>query len=251
MDSQQVRWRVTNPVFVVPDLTEDALTWELGGAEGRHAARSMRLRAGEPLDLVNGFGLRVSGVVQSVVGDVIIVDVVRVIQEKAATPQVTLVQALAKGARDEMAVEICTELGVDRIIPWQADRSIVRWDSQRSKKGADKWRTVAFAAAKQARRATIPTVEPMVTSKGLTTQIAACKDVFICHEDASASIENASFGPNVMVIVGPEGGISDQEMEAFKDAGGKPISLGRNVLRASTAGAVAVARLNFLTGRDH
>ena len=242
---------MTNPVFVVPELTENALTWELGGSEGRHAARSMRIGVGECLDLVNGLGLRANGVVEGVSGDVLTVGILKIWQEDSVNPQITLVQALAKGARDEMAVEICTELGVDRIIPWQADRSIVRWDVQKAKKGVEKWRAVTQAAAKQARRATIPKVQPAVTSKELTSLIATQNDVLICHEEALMPVEDTTFGSDVMVIIGPEGGISAQEMESFQAAGGTPVSLGRNVLRASTAGAVAIAKLNFMTGRDY
>lgn len=240
---------MTLPLFHLAELAEAEAEALLRGSEGRHAARSMRMTVGEELELADGVGTRATGTIISVDGDDVHVALSAKAVEERPLPSVTLVQALAKGGRDEMAVEICTELGADRFIPWQADRSISRWDKARAAKGRDKWQAQAFSAAKQARRTFFPTVDAVVTSKQLATLIEASPQTVICHEEATKPIQNVEFGNDVMVVVGPEGGISPEELDAFVRAGATPVSLGRTILRTSTAGALATAAINIVSGR--
>lgn len=240
---------MTLPVFV--DLNADASVeyLTLDGPEGRHAATVMRTRPGDLIEVVNGQGVRIRSEVEEVTPTGLKLRAVKTVQDPQPVPRVTIVQALAKAGRDEMAVEICTELGADTFIPWQADRSIVRWNAQKALKGEKKWRDQAVAAAKQARRSYIPEVKSVIRSAELARAIADFHQVLICHETATLAIENIDFGSDIAVVVGPEGGISDAELAAFEEAGATTVSLGPHVLRASTAGAVALAAISIVSGR--
>ena len=260
---------MTLPVFLSEDLTPslDALSVgeaaTLAGAEGRHAASVRRIGAGEWVDVVDGAGLRgtceVSGSDKSSLSLV----VRTLVREDTPRPEVILVQALAKGGRDEAAVEICTEIGIDRVIPWASQRAIVQWKGPKADKGRAKWEGVARAAAKQSRRAFVPTVEGVMDSRELTSWVASLTDeagvAFVCHEEASESLgaalaslqeagADASLPPRVALIIGPEGGIGPEETSALVDAGARMIGLGANVLRSSTAGAVALTLIRAAAG---
>lgn len=245
---------MTLPVFLVP--VADARVGdriELDGAEGRHAKTVRRIGVGELLEIVDGRGTRLRGEVCATTEGGLLVQVSAVSLENQLQPTVTLVQALAKGGRDDMAVEICTELGVDRIVPWQADRSIVRWVGTKAEKGRQKWANQVISAAKQSRRARFPEVGSVVTSGDLTAVIAqtvaAGGLALVCHEDATASvtavISAQQSATEVMIVIGPEGGISAEETAAFVGAGAHTVSLGPTVLRSSTAGAVGVMAVNL------
>jgi 16S rRNA (uracil1498-N3)-methyltransferase len=172
-----------------------------------------------------------------------------------------LVQALAKGDRDELAIETATELGIDAVIPWQAERSIVRWKGDRAAKAHAKWQSVVTAAAKQARRAWIPEVRDMVDTAALTKAVAAADLAVILHEDAKNSLRSVieeagqlaharpDAGREVLLIVGPEGGMAPREVTRLSDAGAVTALLGRHVLRSSTAGPAAVVLLSDILGR--
>lgn len=249
---------MTLPVYFAPNLALDLRLGDfcqLAGDEGRHAANVRRTRPGELIDLVDGSGLRatvrvqavqkgeVSGVVESIVTD--------------AAPRVSfvLVQALAKGGRDEQAVETATEFGVQEVIPWFAQRSVVRWDGpQKVAKGIAKFEATARAAAKQARRSHFVHIGSPLDSAALGRQIeieiAAGNWVFVCHESTGESLVDAlrelaaeavEFPARVVFIVGPEGGIADAELACFTDAGARPVLLAQNVLRSATAGPYAIA----------
>ena len=235
----------------------------LAGAEGRHAASVRRIGAGEWVDVVDGVGLRLTCEVAGADKSSLSLVVREVLQEERPVPEIVLVQALAKGGRDEAAVEICTEIGIDRVIPWASQRAIVQWKGPKADKGRAKWEGVARAAAKQSRRAFVPTVEGMMDSRELTSWVASLTDeagvAFVCHEEASESLgaalvslqeagANASLPPRVALIVGPEGGIGPEETGALVDAGARMIGLGANVLRSSTAGAVALTLIRAAAG---
>ena len=260
---------MTLPVFLGSDLTpaieslsvEDSAT--LGGAEGRHAASVRRIGAGEWVDVVDGCGLRATCEVSGSDKASLSLIVRKIVREDAPNPEVILVQALAKGGRDEAAVEICTEIGIDRVIPWASQRAIVQWKGPKAEKGRAKWEGVARAAAKQSRRAFVPTVEGVMDSRELTSWVASLTDeagvAFVCHEEASESLgaalaslqgagADASLPPRVALIVGPEGGIGPEETGALVDAGARMIGLGANVLRSSTAGAVALTLIRAAAG---
>jgi 16S rRNA (uracil1498-N3)-methyltransferase len=256
---------VTNPVFFAdPGQLDDVAAgsvFRLAGAEARHAVTVRRLAAGEPADIVDGAGRRLTGTVRSAAGTELVLDVEAVIDEPAPPYRLVLVQALAKGDRDELAVEAATELGVDEVVPWQAERSIVRWRAEKQTKGLAKWESTVRSAAKQSRRARIPAVGTPVDLKGLCGLISRSALALILHEEAeqpltAAAAALAADAPGqdrvdaaVVMIVGPEGGMSPREVDAMLAAGAQAVRLGPHVLRSSTAGPAAVALLSAQLGR--
>ena len=248
---------MTNPVFHRADLGEahPGETLDVVGAEARHAVIVRRLRAGEPLDLVDGHGTRVTATFEAGEKDRMTVRVTDVRHETIPVPQLTLVQALAKGDRDLQAVESATELGITRVVPWQAERSIVRLRAERAAKTMAKWESLLTTAAKQSRRATWPHLEPWVDTTGLTRLVTAETDTLwlVLHESAAtawSSRQVASWAehPRVAVVVGPEGGISPDELAALEAAGAHTLRLGETVMRSSTAGPAALAALSAVLG---
>ena len=261
---------MTLPVFLADDLTPaleslsvgDSAT--LGGAEGRHAASVRRIGAGEWIDVVDGCGLRATCEVCGSDKSSLHLVVRELVREDAPSPEVILVQALAKGGRDEAAVEICTEIGIDRVIPWASQRAIVQWKGPKAEKGRAKWESVARAAAKQSRRAYVPVVEDVKDSRELASWIASLTGeagvAFVCHEEATDSLgaalariqessEDGALPARIALIVGPEGGIGSEETAQLVDAGGRTVGLGDNVLRSSTAGAVALTLIRAAAGK--
>lgn len=237
----------------------------LDGAEGRHAGVVQRRGAGEIIDIVDGHGVRLTCVIEAVSGENLSLQVTQINHEPEPAFSLVLVQALAKGDRDELAIEAATELGVDAVIPWQADRSIVVWRGPRAAKSHARWQTTVRAATKQARRARLPQVEQPVSSSALVSRIAATTAAggvaLILHEQATQGLvdidaiaglqhrDESVAQPEVLVIVGPEGGISDAERDAFVEAGGTLTLLGPHVLRTSTAGPAAIAVLSAMARR--
>lgn len=226
---------------------------EVTGDEGRHAAVVKRTRIGEYLLVADGAGHAIRGPVTSVSKQGVRVRV----EEILATPEPrfrwTMVQALAKGDRSEIAVESLTELGASTIVAWQASRSVVRWDARagmpdKSEKGLAKWRSVAKASTKQSRRFLVPDVR--YASSTQVAEIVERADLaLVAHEDATmplAQVELPADGGEVVVIVGPEGGIAPDELELFASKGALLVSLGDGVLRTSSAGVVSLAQLQLL-----
>ncbi|WP_434612180.1 16S rRNA (uracil(1498)-N(3))-methyltransferase [Arthrobacter sp. A5] len=266
----------------------------LGGPEGRHAVTVKRLGPGEVLDLVDGAGRRVTGIVTVAGAGELSVRVERVSTEPAPAVRLILAQALAKGDRDELAIETATELGADGFIPWQSERSIVRWKGERAAKSLAKWRSTVRAAAKQARRAWIPDVCGAVETAGLLKRVETASLALVLHEGAAdplsgtvgrlrartggsaragididtagidtvgndmpasgtagndPGLDDAAANDEILIIVGPEGGISGRELDLLTGAGAVPVRLGPHVLRSSTAGPAAVALLSVELGR--
>jgi 16S rRNA (uracil1498-N3)-methyltransferase len=159
--------------------------------------------------------------------------------------RVAVVQALAKGDRAELAVEMLTEVGVREILPWQASRSIVRWSAERGDKALARWRSTAREATKQSRRLTVPDVRPVLSTSRLCQEIEAADLALVLHEDADQPLREVALPPagRVLVVVGPEGGIAPEELERFAAAGARSVTVSDAVLRTSTAGVVAVAGL--------
>jgi 16S rRNA (uracil1498-N3)-methyltransferase len=219
----------------------------LDGPEGHHAASVRRMRAGEAIQLTNGVDTHSRGVVVAVAPKslTILIDSV----EAIAQPKLSfgLVQALAKGDRDELAIQAATELGATTITPWQAERSISRWDAAKTAKNIERWSTITSEAAKQALRPLFPVVSEPVTSK----QLAASANPNFLVLDPTAELSLADWNvPTegyVELIVGPEGGISEHELALFEGAGAVRVHLGSGILRTSTAGMAALA---FLAGRS-
>lgn len=239
---------MSDPVFhggLADPLPSVGSTVVLDGPEGRHAAVVRRIRTGETVLVTDGAGRAVSGPVVAVEKQRITIEVAEIRQEPAPVVRFTVAQALAKGDRGELAVELLTEVGVSEIVPWQASRSIVRWSGERGAKGVARWRSTAREAAKQSRRLWTPAVSDPLDTRALTERVAAADVALLLHEEAScelAGIELPVAG-EVLLVVGPEGGISPDELAVLTEAGGRPTLLTRHVLRTSTAGVVACAGL--------
>lgn len=226
-------------------------TFELGGVEGHHAATVKRFKPGETMDLVDGAGLRLACSVISVSAGSLELSIDGRTEESVPRPRIVLVQALAKDGRDELAIETATELGVDAVIPWQADRSIVRWRAERAEKSVAKWRKTVQAAAKQARRARVPEVLNFLDSAELVDFVAKQpeSELVLLHEEAPpgglrTGLEQWRAAAQLFLLVGPEGGMSERELTLFESVAPVRLRLGRHVLRSSTAGPAAIAVLN-------
>ncbi|OOC52997.1 MULTISPECIES: 16S rRNA (uracil(1498)-N(3))-methyltransferase [Nocardiopsis] len=244
---------MTPPVFLVgtADLAADRVT--VGGAEGRHAAVVRRVREGETVDLSDGRGLVARCTVAAVAKDHIVCAVVERREDPAPRPRLTVVQALPKGDRGELAVEMMTEAGADAIVPWSAERCVTRWKGERAAKSLAKWRATAREAAKQARRGRLPEVADLADRSAVADLLAAADLGIVLHEDGDDRLSEleppTGDGPGIVLVVGPEGGFSDTELDAFTGAGAVRALLGPSVLRTSTAGVAALSVLQARTGR--
>jgi 16S rRNA (uracil1498-N3)-methyltransferase len=237
---------VTAPLFLADSVDGDMLT--LGGEEGRHAATVRRIQRGERVDVGDGRGTVAECVVTAVGRDALELDVVRRRAEPPPQPRLIVVQALAKGDRAEDAVEAMTEVGVDAFVPWAAARSVVRWEGARGEKALGRWRSTARAAAKQSRRAWLPEVHDLAATADVAARLSDAALAVVLHEDATTPLAGVDVpeSGDVVVVVGPEGGITDEELAVF---GHEPYRLGASVLRTSTAGVAATALISSRTAR--
>jgi 16S rRNA (uracil1498-N3)-methyltransferase len=241
------------PVFHRPGLdgAGPGATVTLEGDEARHAAVVRRIRVGERVVLTDGVGTTVTGTVREAGKTSLGVTVERTETLPATSPRLVVVQALPKGDRGELAVEMLTEVGADVIVPWAAARSVAVWRGERAAKSLGKWRTAAREAAKQSRRAWFPVVEEPVDTAGVAELLRRSTLPVVLHERGStplAGLEVPSAG-DLVVVVGPEGGLTEEELATFAEAGGRPLRLGSSVLRTSTAGVAAAAALLSRTPR--
>jgi 16S rRNA (uracil1498-N3)-methyltransferase len=242
---------VSAPVFLAAADRLAADQVVLDGPEGRHAATVRRLRRGERVDLTDGAGLLAECVVAAAGRDALRLDVLARHRQPAPDPRVVVVQALPKGDRGELAVEVMTEVGVDEIVPWTAARCVTRWRPERREKALARWRGAAREAGKQARRAWLPQVAEPASTAQVADRIGAAAAGIVLHEAATTplgSVQPPGTG-EIVIVVGPEGGLTDAEIDAFTAAGGRPMRLGPTVLRTSTAGVVAAAALLSRTDR--
>jgi 16S rRNA (uracil1498-N3)-methyltransferase len=221
----------------------------LEGDEGRHAATVVRVRAGERYLVADGAGRSALCEAEAVDRTWVRGRVLEVTDEPAPQPRLVLVQALAKGDRDEQAVEAATELGVDEVVPWQAERSVVVWRGERAAKSLAKWAAVVARATKQSRRARMPLTSSAVDLAALVVRVQAAALTVVLHEEATDPLAGTALPTegDVLVVVGPEGGISPRELEALTAAGGRPVRLGPTILRSSSAGPAALAVINAAT----
>ncbi|MCY1157239.1 MAG: rRNA ((1498)-N(3))-methyltransferase [Citricoccus sp.] len=263
---------MSNPLFYLDAgslaSTAPGDTVVLTGAEARHAAQSMRLGPGERLDVADGSGRRVTATVVAAAPDRLEATAGSVTDEPAPRPELVLVQALAKGDRDLMAIQAGTELGLDAVHPWQAERSIVRWTggkpgrggrSDKTAKALAKWEAALLAAAKQARRTRVPEARELLDGVGVASVCGPRTLVLVLHEEAQASLGETVAAAvagdavhtvdRIVMVVGPEGGIGPAELTALTEAGAVPVLLGPHVLRSSTAGPAATAVVQQLLGR--
>jgi 16S rRNA (uracil1498-N3)-methyltransferase len=234
--------------FDTPPTVGDVVT--LDGEEGRHASVVRRIVVDEVILLADGNGRGIRGTVERSdrSGLDVRVDEVIVVPEPAR--RIVAVQALAKGDRSELAVEMLTELGVWEIVPWEAARSIAKWAPDRVDRALRRWRSVAREAAKQSRRFRVPVVSFPASTKQLVARIPTAALVLVLHEEATEPIPaDLPESGEILVIVGPEGGITSAERAAFAEAGARIVRISDGVLRTSTAGPVAVGQLSTLGDR--
>ncbi|MET0475516.1 MAG: 16S rRNA (uracil(1498)-N(3))-methyltransferase [Mycobacterium sp.] len=239
-------------VEALPAVGEVAV---LDGDEGFHAANVRRIRVGEELDLGDGSGTLAHVVVEDVAKGRLSARVLDKRVVPAASPEVTIVQALPKSDRSELAIELATEAGADAFLAWQSDRCVARWEGQaKVEKGLRRWQAVARSAARQSRRPRVPPVMSLVSTSELVarvTAIAGTSVVLVLHESASEPLADGHVrdAESLMLIIGPEGGIADDELAALTRAGATAVRLGQSVLRTTSAAAVALGALGVLTPR--
>ncbi|WP_067461788.1 16S rRNA (uracil(1498)-N(3))-methyltransferase [Actinomadura macra] len=223
----------------------------LDGPEGRHAATVRRLRPGERVDLTDGAGLLAECVVAAADRVSLTLDVVARHRAPPPRPRLVVVQALPKGDRGELAVETMTEVGVDEIVPWSAARCVTQWRPERRAKALGRWRATAREAGKQARRSRLPDVTDLASTARVAERLTEASLALVLHEEADAPLSavEAPADGEIVLVVGPEGGITGEELERLGAAGGRPVRLGPTVLRTSTAGVAAAAVLLAATGR--
>ncbi len=235
--------------FVTPPAPGEAVT--LGGSEGKHAVNVRRMRVGEGIQLSDGKGMRVRGEVSSLGNSSLTVSIDSVVHETKPDMTLTIVQALAKGDRDELSIQAATELGCWAVVPWQAERSISKWEGAKIAKSVERWQTIVSEAAKQSLRVFEPVVAQPVGTKQLVANVKNYDLVLVLDPTSDIGLGNIDLSENqktVAIIVGPEGGISELELEALEDSGAVRVHLGAPILRTSTAGVAAIAVLQAKLG---
>ncbi|MEQ4303602.1 16S rRNA (uracil(1498)-N(3))-methyltransferase [Plantactinospora sp. B6F1] len=243
------------PLFLVESLpSDDSVT--LDGPEGHHAATVQRLRTGAELLLADGRGGTLTAVVTAVGRGTLTASVTSRWYVDPPDPRLVVVQGIAKGDRGELAVQAMTEVGVDEIVPWAAERSVAQWRGDRGARARDRWVATAREAAKQARRPWLPTIAgsaraPDESLRAVARRVADAAAGFVLHEAAAARLGTAELPAtgDIVLVVGPEGGVSPNELAALTSAGAVPVRLGPEVLRTSTAGVAALAVLSTRLGR--
>jgi 16S rRNA (uracil1498-N3)-methyltransferase len=238
--------------YTEQDLSENTVSVTIEGDEARHAASVARLRVGESVAVSDGRGRVAHAVASDVAPGRVSFDVTDIREPEVFLPTLTLVQALAKGDRDELAVQMCTELGAAEIVPWQSERSIARWVGDKKVKGRARWAAIAREASKQAMRSSIPGVADIVTTAELA-QMAGERTVIVLDPRAAVSLgdwaRSHTNEREILVVIGPEGGISPNEIDALASAGAHPVHAGATVMRTSTAGAVSFSALRAIFGQ--
>jgi 16S rRNA (uracil1498-N3)-methyltransferase len=246
---------VSAPVFLIDrDLAAAAKVADsllLAGPEGRHAVTVQRIRSGERVELVDGQGRRLHGTVSETNKDQCSIMIDSIDDEPGPHPKITAVQAIAKGDRGELAVQMLTEAGIDVIIPWQAENSVAKWNDDRAVKHHTKWISTAREASKQARRSHVPLVDAPVTTAAVADLIANAGVALVLDEQASIPLTSIDFhtAHDVVLVIGPEGGLSEGERTLFSDCGADVVRLGPTVLRTSTAGVAALGVVMARVGR--
>ena len=235
------------PLFVHPTLSEvrAGQSAVLTGDEARHAVVVKRIRVGEQVLLTDGAGTTATVTVLETTGSSLTAHVDAIAPSRPEMPRVVVVQAIPKGDRGELAVEMLTEVGVDVIVPWAASRSVSVWRGEKQAKALAKWRSTAREAAKQARRSWFPEVTDMVGTPQVVDLLRDASVPVVLHEAASGPLADLPVPGRgeIVIVVGPEGGISDEELAAFATVGAEPVRMGSSVLRTSTAGVAATAAL--------
>jgi 16S rRNA (uracil1498-N3)-methyltransferase len=234
-------------LFLV-DALPDGDTVVLDGPEGHHAADVQRVRPGESLLVSDGRGALASGLVTSAGKGRVEVRISDRWYREPPSPRLVVAQAIAKGERGELAVQAMTEIGVDEIVPWAASRSVAQWRDERGDRARQRWCDTAREASKQARRPFVPSVSPALSTRALALRLSGG---LVLHESATEALSTVSLpaSGDLVLVVGPEGGIAPEELAAFESAGARTVRLGDTVLRTSTAGMAALAVLSVRLGR--
>ncbi len=242
---------MTPPVFLCDSSDLESERFTLAGAEGRHATTVRRLAVGERVDVTDGEGrlarCEVAGVRP---GEIDLVVRARR-TEPAPRCRTVVVQAVLKGDRGELAVELMTEVGIDEIVPWAAERCVARWRPDRQDRALSRWRSTAREAAKQSRRARFPVVTEQAATAEVTRRVSGAAAALLLDPAADRQLAGVPLPAEgeIVLIVGPEGGLTEAESAVFTAAGALPVRLGPSILRGSTAGAVAGALVLSATGR--
>lgn len=242
---------MTAPLFYVAAIDAAAKEIVIEGSEAHHAVAVRRLSVGEVVAISDGRGAVAKGLVAATAPNRLTVQVQHISHMPPPQPRLVVVQALPKGDRADLAVSVLTEVGVDVIVPWSAQRCIVRWDAAKAERGVTKWRSTATEAGKQSRRPRLPVVSDLADTAAVVELLAQGALGVVLHESSAeplAGIPVPEFG-DVVVVVGPEGGLTDEEVTAFETVGALAVQLGPSVLRTSTAGVVAASVLLAATPR--
>jgi 16S rRNA (uracil1498-N3)-methyltransferase len=243
---------VVEPLFIspIPSDTKAGSKIKIAGAEAKHAMSVRRLQVGEAISVSDGQGNKARGKVSQLSKDFLELDVESVESIERPKPQLILVQALAKGDRDEMAVQACTELGIQTVIPWQSERSVSIWKPEKQDKHRLRWQTIATEAAKQSLRPFIPEVEQVLATGELTERLKQFDLTLVLDPTSSTPLTSVSLlgHQSIAIVVGPEGGISPEELGQFRSAGLSLVGLGSGILRTSTAGVAVVSYLQATLG---
>jgi len=243
---------VVEPLFISPISKETSVgsKIKLAGSEAKHAISVRRIQVGEAIAISDGQATRLRGKVSAISKDWLEIEVSDIEAIEKPTTQIFLVQALAKGDRDELAIQASTELGVMGIIPWQSQRSVSIWKDEKKNKGQLRWQSIVTEAAKQSLRPLIPAVESVLETLELISRLKEFDLVLILDPKSEVSITKVKLAGilSIAVVVGPEGGISDAELELFQSAGFRTVSLGSGILRTSTAGVAVISYLQATIG---
>ena len=239
---------MTASVFLVEpaSLAQAGDTYVLDGPEGRHAVAVSRIAIGERIHVVDGEGTRLVGTVREYHGkDSCLIDVESIERLAEPSPRLIVVQALPKSEHGELAVDLLTQAGADVVVPWSASRCVTQWRGDRAEKSRAKWLQAARAATKQSRRSRAPEIRSIASLADVISIVQAASAAFVLHEEASALLGAAAVPANgdIVLIVGPEGGITPDEVTALTAAGARSVLIGATVLRSSSAGALGIAAL--------
>jgi 16S rRNA (uracil1498-N3)-methyltransferase len=222
-------------LFFVDDLT----TPKLDGENAHHADRVLRMKAGESLLVSDGAGKWAKCEITVITKKEVELKVIESGFEESASPKISVLQAIPKNDRARETVELLTAAGVSNIYPWQAQRAIG--------KESEKWGIAAIEASKQSRRFYIPKVSNKLDTNSALELFKDFDQVLICHESAELKISDAvKPAANTLIVIGPEGGITDEELSLFEYAGARVIKLGRPVLRSAHAGIAAISAVSAL-----
>ncbi len=239
--------------FFIPQLYSEEMYIE--GVDARHISKVLRMQPREKLQIVSDDGVSAVAEIASIDRERVYVRCLEKLAE-SHEPQVKLVlaQGLTKGEKMDFIVQKAVEMGAYSVVPVAMEHSVVRLEGAKAAKKVERWQKIAESAAKQSKRDIIPQVQPvqsmaqMLADNNFQTKIIA----YECEDKISlkAALQAAEAGgiQKLLLIIGPEGGISEHELELAKAAGAVPVSLGRRILRAETAGLVAISAIFYETG---